>query len=347
MRALYSERRSWFAKNRKRLIFAIKLIGGPSHWKSVKSDRNTMPSKDGARIVRLGIKGGSPAAKSAPHTTPDEWRAERRNVPPPMTSRALTSSARHTSSTVPTRPCQRRSLRDNEWRAIVRAQIAEVRHPLHSCYPTRGASSLPSAELPCCNLPTLAAHAVVRSNTTVGIRTGGIALDGAAHHHPLEHAIPGAPCRAPYEHLRVEPNPFGDRPINTPTSLTEAPGLALSAPDNRNGRLTENERRLASSGARTVRPGHNLRTRARASRAPKETREHRGAHGAPRSKLVNVGARIARPRESLRNAGAHVLLPASNFRTKKTPAGPLHCSRSTKLCSGLGSTATKWLPRIF
>ena len=88
-------------------------------------------------MVRRGIKDGSPAAKSAPHTTPDEWRAERRNVPPPMTSRALTSSARHKSSTAPTRPSQRRSLHDNERRAIVRAQIAEVRRPIHSCYPTR------------------------------------------------------------------------------------------------------------------------------------------------------------------------------------------------------------------
>ena len=57
--------------------FAIKLIGGSSHSrkgvKSVKSDRDMMRSKEGARMVRRGTKDGSPAAKSAPHTTPDEW----------------------------------------------------------------------------------------------------------------------------------------------------------------------------------------------------------------------------------------------------------------------------------
>ena len=53
--------------------FAIKLIGGPSHSrKSVKSDRDMMRSKEGARMVRRRIKDGSPTAKSAPHTTPDD-----------------------------------------------------------------------------------------------------------------------------------------------------------------------------------------------------------------------------------------------------------------------------------
>ena len=56
------------------VIFAIKLIGGSSHSReSVKRDRDMMRSKEGARMVRRGIKDGSPAAKSAPHTTPDEW----------------------------------------------------------------------------------------------------------------------------------------------------------------------------------------------------------------------------------------------------------------------------------
>ena len=103
----------------------------------------------------------------------------------------------------------------------LRSRSSNVR----STHATRrvGTSSLPSAELLCCNLPTLAAHAVVRSNETVGFRTGGIALDGSAHPYPLEHAIPGAPWRAPYEHRRAEPHPFGALPINAPTSLTEAP----------------------------------------------------------------------------------------------------------------------------
>ena len=98
------------------------------------------------------------------------------------------------------------------------------RSDVHSAHATRrvGTSSLPSAELPCCNLPTLAVHAVVRSNATVGIRAGGIALDGSTHPRPIEQAIPGAPWRAPYEHLRAEPQPFGARPINAPISLTLA-----------------------------------------------------------------------------------------------------------------------------
>ena len=54
-----------------------------------------------------------------------------------MRSRALTISARHTSSTVPTRLRQRHSLRDNEWRAIARALIAEVRRPFLSHHSTR------------------------------------------------------------------------------------------------------------------------------------------------------------------------------------------------------------------
>ena len=54
--------------------FEIKLTGGPSHSrKSMKSDRDMMRSKEGARMVRRGIKGGRLTAESAPRTTPDEW----------------------------------------------------------------------------------------------------------------------------------------------------------------------------------------------------------------------------------------------------------------------------------
>ena len=170
----------------------------------------------------------------------------------------------------------------------------------HSNHATRRvvASSLPSAGLPCCNLPTLAAHAVVRSNRKVVIRTGGIALDGSANPHPLEHAIPGAPGRAPYDHLRAEPQPFGARPINVPTSLIEAPGRALSAPDNRNGRLTENNDDLRPR-AHAVSPEHNLRPWMHALRGLKETCEYGRAHHAPSEELARRGRPRVRPEKGL------------------------------------------------
>ena len=90
-------------------------------------------------MVRREIMDGKPPTKYAPHATQNEWRAGRRDIPPPMTSQALTISARHTSSTAPTRLRRRHSLRDNEWRAIVRAWIAEVQRPFLSNHsPRRG-----------------------------------------------------------------------------------------------------------------------------------------------------------------------------------------------------------------
>ena len=87
-------------------------------------------------MVHREVMDGKPPTKYAPHATHNEWRAGRRDIPPPKTSRALMISARHTSSTVPTRPRRRHSLRDNEWRAIARAQIAEVRRPFLSHHST-------------------------------------------------------------------------------------------------------------------------------------------------------------------------------------------------------------------
>ena len=74
-------------------------------------------------MVRREVMDEKSPTKYAPHATHNEWRAGRRDIPPPMTSRALPISARHTSSSVPTRPQRSHSLRDNEWRAIVRALI--------------------------------------------------------------------------------------------------------------------------------------------------------------------------------------------------------------------------------
>ena len=128
---------------------------------------------------------------------------------------------------------------------------------------------------------------------------GGIPLDGSAHPHPLEHAIPGVPWRAPYQHLRAEPQPFGARPINAPISLTEAPGRALSTPDNRNGRLTENKRRFATADARTVSPEHNLRPWAHASRALEGTCETWAHSRAPGERLTTTGATPLRPERNL------------------------------------------------
>ena len=87
-------------------------------------------------MVRREVMDGKPPTKYAPHATHNEWRAGRRDIPPLMTSQALTISARHTSSAVPTRPRLRHSLRDNEWRAIARALIAEVRRPFLSHHST-------------------------------------------------------------------------------------------------------------------------------------------------------------------------------------------------------------------
>ena len=87
-------------------------------------------------MVRREVRDGNPPTKYGPHATHNEWRAGRREIPPLMTSQALTISARHTSSAVPTRPLHRHSLRDNEWRAIARALIAEVRRPFLSHHST-------------------------------------------------------------------------------------------------------------------------------------------------------------------------------------------------------------------
>ena len=93
-------------------------------------------------MVRREVMDGKPPTKYAPHATQSEWRAGRHDSAPLMTSQALTISARHTSSTLPTRPRRRHSLRDNEWRAIARALIAEVRRPFLSHHSTCQSTAL-------------------------------------------------------------------------------------------------------------------------------------------------------------------------------------------------------------
>ena len=131
-------------------------------------------------MVRREVMGGKPPTKYAPHATRNEWRAARRDIPPPMTSQALTISARHTSSTVPTRPRRRHSLRDNVRRAIVRALIAEVRRPFLSHHSTCQSIALGAGAIPRCTLPPRAAHTMVRSRGTAGTRTNGASPKGVS-----------------------------------------------------------------------------------------------------------------------------------------------------------------------
>ena len=138
-------------------------------------------------MVRREVMGGKPPTKHAPHATHNEWRAAQRDIPPPMTSQALTISARHTSSTVPTRPPRRHSLRDNERREIVRALIAEVRRPFLSHHSTCQSIAQGAGAIPRCTLPPRAAHTMVRSRGTTGTCTNDASQKGvSAHRFPLE-----------------------------------------------------------------------------------------------------------------------------------------------------------------
>ena len=275
-------------------------------------------------MVRREAMDGKPPTKCAPHATANEWRAGRRDVPPPMTSQALTISARHTSSTVPTRPRRRHSLRDNERRAIVRALIAEVRRPFLSHHSTRQSIALVAGAIPRGTLPPRAAHTMVRSRGTAGTRTNDASPKGvSAHHLPLERRDPGRALARPLHPPRGNPQPLRDATARS--SRARRPELATD------GRTTCDRGRthcapgtsLANMGARIARPERNLRTWARTSRAlestcgwvhascslphhrKSRTCEHGRAHRAPRRKLANVGARIARPERNLRMWAPH------------------------------------------
>ena len=238
-------------------------------------------------MVRREAMDGKPPTKCAPHTTANEWRAGRRDVPPPMTSQALTISARHTSSTVPTRPRRRHSLRDNERRAIVRALIAEVRRPFLSHHSTRQSIALVAGAIPRGTLPPRAAHTMVRSRGTAGTRTNDASPKGvSAHHFPLERHDPGRALARPLRPPRGNPQPLRDatarssrarRPkLATDGRTTCDRGRTHCAPRNitcEHGRAHRAPpgTSLANMGARIARPPeHHLRTWARASRAPPE-----------------------------------------------------------------------------
>ena len=149
-----------------------------------------------------------------------------------MTSRALTSSARHTSSTVPTRPFPRCSLRYNEWRAIVRAQIAEVRRPFPSHHSPRRSIAPAVGGIPIGNLPLQAAHTTVRSGGTADTRADNASLtDVSAHCVPPNHAIPGAPWRAHYIPLAAVPNHLAKSADQRSPPATAMRGRAPCAPD--------------------------------------------------------------------------------------------------------------------
>ena len=126
-----------------------------------------------------------------------------------MTSQALTISARHTSSTVPTRLRQRHSLRDNEWRAIARACVAEVQRPFYSHHSTRRSIVPAVGEIHTLYRSTPAAHTMVRSSGTAGTRANNASPKGvSAHCDTLECAISGAPWHAYYIPLLRSPNPL-------------------------------------------------------------------------------------------------------------------------------------------
>ena len=235
-------------------------------------------------MVRREVMDGKPPTKYAPHATHNEWRAGRPDIPPLMTSQALTIGARHTSSTVPTRPRRRHSLRDNEWCAIERALIAEVRRPFLSHHST-------------CQSIALGAGAILTlyRSTPGGPRTPWCAAVG--HRVPVRatphrrasrpiaflsnDAIPGAPRRAHCIPLVATPNLFAMR------------RRAPRAPDNQNGRLTEKRMPTCDRGR---------------------------THCAPGTQLANMGARIARPERIFRNVGVRIARPR---KTCETPAQPL------------------------
>ena len=144
-------------------------------------------------MVRREAMDEKPPTKCAPHATTNEWRAGRRDIPPPMTSQALTISARHTSSTLPARLQRRHSLRDNEWRAIARACVTEVRRPFLSHHSTCQSIALVAGAIPRGTLPPRAAHTMVRSRGTAGTRTNDASPKGVSAHH--------LPCKAEWSSM--------------------------------------------------------------------------------------------------------------------------------------------------
>ena len=167
-----------------------------------------MRSTWGARMMRREIKDEKPPTRYAPHATHNERRAGRRDIPPPMTSQALTISAHYTSLTAPTRLRRRHSLRDNECRAIVRACVTEVRRSFISHHSTRRSIAPAVGDIPMGNLPLQSAHTMVCSGGTAGTRANNASLtDVFAHCVPPESRDPGRALARPLHPLCCDPQP--------------------------------------------------------------------------------------------------------------------------------------------
>ena len=212
-----------------------------------------------------------------------------------MTSQALTVSARHTSSTAPTRLRRRHSLRDNEWCAIVRACVTEVRRPFLSHHSTRRSIALAVGDIPMGNLPLQAKHTMVRSGGTAGTRASNASLtDVSAHCVPPESRNPGRSLARPLHPLCCDPQPLAnsaDRPSSPATAMR---GRTPCAPDK------QTDEKLAIIGATPLRRKKNLRTWARASRALRGTCETWAHARAPGERLATTGATHVRSDENLR-----------------------------------------------
>ena len=203
-------------------------------------------------MARRELPTGKPPTQYAPLVTPNEWRARRCNVPSPMTSQALTSSARHTSSTVPTRLQQRHSLRDNEWRAIARALIAEVQRPFLSHHSTLRSIAPAVGDVPMGNLPLEATHTMVRNDGTAGTRANNASLtDVSAHCVPPESRDPGRALARPLHPLCCDPRPLCEvGGSTTATSHRDARARSLRARQT-DGRKTCDYRRNLCAGRGT------------------------------------------------------------------------------------------------
>ena len=148
-----------------------------------------------------------------------------------MTSQALTSSALHTSSTVPTRLRQRHSLRDNEWRAIARAWIAEVQRSLYSHHSTCH-SIAPGAGTILTLYPSTQGRAtMVRSRGTAGTRANNASPKGVSDHcDPLEL---GRALARPLHSLTAIPKPLVTRRADRHHQRPRCEGALLARPTNR------------------------------------------------------------------------------------------------------------------
>ena len=160
-------------------------------------------------MVRRGIVDGKPPTKYAPHATHDEWRAGRRNVPPPMTSQALRSAlvVRHQQYQ---QDCGNATPSAITNGAQSRGPVSR-RSNVHSTRTNRrvGALLRPPAKFPRCTLPPRAAHTMVHSSGTAGTRANNASPEGvSANCDLLEGAVSGAPWRAHYIPLLQSPNPW-------------------------------------------------------------------------------------------------------------------------------------------